>query len=248
MARTGAPALYGWRTMLYGLVLPSPVIGESCAVPLRRIAAAPGQELGLHAWDHRTWQDRLDDYPASWARAEIARGIAGFQKLYGRAPDCFAAAAWKVSPAAMAAWADAKPRWQSDCRVEAGDALPFIPTRGRFQSPIPQLPTNTPTLDEILGREVTGERVTLANWPAVYAREWAQRTLVCHTIHVEGEGRVYLPRFAELLRGLKRDGWRFATGGEVITEHAGRMRTGSMDAGTVAGRHGSVAVATIDPS
>jgi peptidoglycan/xylan/chitin deacetylase (PgdA/CDA1 family) len=47
MLRSRAASLYGFRTALYGTLLPSPLIGERCAGPMREAAGA-GHETGVH--------------------------------------------------------------------------------------------------------------------------------------------------------------------------------------------------------
>src|SRR5262249_18294427 len=59
MIRSRAPSLYGWRTMLYGTVLPAPRIGARTEEVLRAAARA-GHETGVHGWDHVGWHDGLD--------------------------------------------------------------------------------------------------------------------------------------------------------------------------------------------
>ena len=59
MLRTGPVRMYGLRTMFYGTILPAPMIGRLCEDGIRAAAEA-GHEVGLHAWDHVLWQDRLD--------------------------------------------------------------------------------------------------------------------------------------------------------------------------------------------
>ena len=58
MMRTNAAALYGWKTALYGTLLPAPMIALSFPEIVNDIIAA-GHEVQFHAWDHRRWQDEL---------------------------------------------------------------------------------------------------------------------------------------------------------------------------------------------
>src|SRR5207237_7943309 len=59
MLRSGGASLYGFPTVLYGTLLPAPVIGEKCGDTMRSVARA-GDETGVHAWDHAAWHDHLD--------------------------------------------------------------------------------------------------------------------------------------------------------------------------------------------
>ena len=102
MLRTNAPKMYGWRTLLYGTLLPAPVIGERCAAGIRAVRDA-GHEVGLHAWDHVAWQDRLGRFPPERVRAEIASGAAAFERIFGERPRAFAAPAWLCTEEALLA-------------------------------------------------------------------------------------------------------------------------------------------------
>ena len=58
MWRTRAPALYGFKTMCYGTLLPGPKIGAAAPHLAPQLAAA-GHEVGLHGYDHVRWHDHL---------------------------------------------------------------------------------------------------------------------------------------------------------------------------------------------
>src|SRR3954468_19693207 len=54
VGRTSVLSHYGWKTLLYGTLLPGPDIGRSCAEILKRVRDA-GFEVGIHTWDHVKW-------------------------------------------------------------------------------------------------------------------------------------------------------------------------------------------------
>ena len=95
MVRTRAASLYGFRTALYGTLLPSPKIALSFPDLVRQIMAE-GHEVQFHAWDHRRWQDELAVRPEAWIRDWFRRGIEGFESLTGRRPASFGAPAWLI--------------------------------------------------------------------------------------------------------------------------------------------------------
>ena len=70
MTRTGAAQVYGWRTVLSGTLLPSRPIGTAFPAIARR-TRDEGHETGVHAWDHRQWQDRLLRFPPEKTAAEL---------------------------------------------------------------------------------------------------------------------------------------------------------------------------------
>jgi peptidoglycan/xylan/chitin deacetylase (PgdA/CDA1 family) len=102
MLRTNAARMYGWRTALYGTLLPAPEIGRRCRSTMAAVAAA-GHEVGLHAWDHVTWQDRLDRMQRAAIDHQLDRGIAAFEAIFGNRPRAFAAPAWCCTGEAFAA-------------------------------------------------------------------------------------------------------------------------------------------------
>ncbi|MEI7673889.1 MAG: polysaccharide deacetylase family protein, partial [Deltaproteobacteria bacterium] len=95
MVRTRAASLYGFRTALYGTLLPSPKIALSFPELVRQILAE-GHEAQFHAWDHRRWQDELAVRPEGWVREWFRRGIDGFESLTGKRPTSFGAPAWLI--------------------------------------------------------------------------------------------------------------------------------------------------------
>ena len=115
MFRTRAVSLYGWDVLLRGTLWPGPVIGRQCPGPIRETAEA-GHEVGLHAWDHHRWQTRLARLGQHDITEEIGKGYDLLTEILGRAPDCFAAPAWRVTLEALKALEQFPFRFHSDCR------------------------------------------------------------------------------------------------------------------------------------
>jgi peptidoglycan/xylan/chitin deacetylase (PgdA/CDA1 family) len=191
MLRTNAARMYGWRTALYGTLLPSPRIGRRCAAVLREIEAA-GHEVGLHAWDHVLWQDRLHRLDRAGVEAQIDRGIEAFGEIYGRPPRGFAAPAWFCTEDGFEALAA---RGFDYLSIARGPEAPYFPrVRGRVL-PVLDVPTTLPTLDEELGRD----GIT----PASYVERLVARYRPGHdevlTVHAETEGLAHRDLFRALL-------------------------------------------------
>ena len=73
----------GWRTVLSGTLLPARPIATAFPEVARRVAAE-GHEAGVHAWDHRRWQDR----PAPCAgpgRRQLDRARQAFAEIFAGA-------------------------------------------------------------------------------------------------------------------------------------------------------------------
>nr|WP_319494176.1 polysaccharide deacetylase family protein [uncultured Desulfobacter sp.] len=227
MFRTKAAGLYGWDILLKGTLWPGPVIGEKSPEPMRR-AAKEGHEVGLHAWDHHRWQSRIENLDTAAVAKEIRKGYEMLEMVIGRAPDCFAAPAWKVTPQAMSALEQFPFRFESDCRGTA----PFYPVIDGHSYRHPQVPITLPTYDELVGRQCT---------PATYNDHLLSliqpgRFNVL-TIHAEVEGILCLDLFDDFLNKATQRGIGFAPLGEV---YAGipEIETSYMTQATAAGREG----------
>ncbi|HOK06750.1 MAG TPA: polysaccharide deacetylase family protein [Syntrophales bacterium] len=196
MIGTNAPALYGWRTALYGTLLPSPLIAVSFPDLVRRIMAE-GHEVQLHAWDHRRWQDSLPRRSRQWIRDWFDRGIGAFRQVTGREPTAFGAPAWRLEAEVMEVLKELDFTYLSCTRAEG----PFI----HEGLGIPEIPSDLPCLEE------TGLSGAAEALDAALARGG------CHVlpVHAEMEGGVGAGVFVSLLERWRRRGCRFATLDEI---------------------------------
>ncbi len=235
MLRTNAARMYGWRTALYGTLLPAPEIGRRCRAALAAVRDA-GHEIGLHAWDHVLWQDRLDRLPRHAVEAQLDRGIAAFQSLFGEPPRSFAAPAWCCTEDAFAALDE---RGFDYLSVSRGTAGPFFPrVAGRTLGTL-EVPTTLPTLDEELGRDGTDEQNYVERLVARY-RPGRDEVL---TVHAETEGLAHRDLFRQLLRRHREMGVVTRPVGELAAEARAAAGPGEVGYGLVPGRAGRVVVA-----
>lgn len=193
MLRTNAPGMYGWRTLLYGTLLPGPPIAASFPQYLQALAAA-GHEVGVHGYDHVYWHDRLDHLDAAATAAELRRGLEVFARLTGRPATAFAAPGWQCTAHSLAAIEAAGLRYHSCTRGVA----PYRPRAGGRVFATPELPTTWPTLDEVYGR-VGRDAAAL---DAFYLAQ-IRPGLNVHTVHAEVEGMALRPLFESLLDALR---------------------------------------------
>ncbi|MBS0342962.1 MAG: polysaccharide deacetylase family protein, partial [Proteobacteria bacterium] len=95
VARTSVVSHYGWRTLMYGTLLPGPDIGRREAATLRAVRDA-GFEVGVHCWDHVRWQDRLLGAKSpDWALREMRRATDRFAEVFGTPARLHGAAGWQ---------------------------------------------------------------------------------------------------------------------------------------------------------
>lgn len=186
--------------MLYGVLLPGPIIAQS-APHLFGELMAQGHEVGLHGWDHVFWHDRMRHLPAARIRSHLGRAWRLYKQITGMAPKTFASPGWQITPMAFQALADMGITHVSCARGRR----PFRPLVGGRALPLIELPTTLPTLDEILGRG----GVTLDTAAAWLADQVRPGELNVYTLHGEVEGRAQAPVLEGLIARLKDRGVSF---------------------------------------
>jgi undecaprenyl phosphate-alpha-L-ara4FN deformylase len=237
VARTSVLKHYGLKTLLYGVLLPGPDIGEKGGAEMRAVHDA-GFEVGLHTFDHVRWQDYVAQATAEWTRVEFERGLAAFERVFGFLPESHAAAGWQINTHALRLEREYGLRYASDTR--GGPA--FFPLLEEGAGTCPQHPTTLPTFDELLGRDGIDES-TIADALFDLSRAAPEPKLQVFTLHAELEGMLLLDAFESLL--LK---WRSA--GAAVTRmaeiHSLAMQqplpTRAVIQGEIPGRSGLLAV------
>lgn len=146
--RTSVASHYGWKTLLYGTLLPGPHIGRRGG-HVMRAASAAGHEVGIHCYDHVRWQDQVAKKDAGWTRREMERAASTFHQVLGRPATVVGAAGWQINRHALALEEQMGFHYASDVRGES----PFYPIMDELRFGCMQLPTTLPTLDELLGIE-----------------------------------------------------------------------------------------------
>lgn len=193
VARTSVLKHYGMRTLLYGVLLPGPDIGEKGGAQMRAVRDA-GFEVGLHTYDHVRWQDRVAHATADWTRAEFERGLYGFERVFGSPPQSHAAAGWQINGHALALEQQYGLRYASDTR----GGPPFRPMVNGAPSTCAQLPTTLPTFDELLGRDGIDES-SIADAVFDLSAAASDTDVQVFTLHAELEGMLLLGAFEALL-------------------------------------------------
>jgi len=232
MLRTKAPTAYGLKTMLYGTLLPPPLIAASFP-DILRTTEKQGHEVGIHCWDHVKWHDLLPWFPKPVTAMELGRASRQFEEIFGRRARTTAAPGWTVSPDSLEIQDAMGLAYCSDSR----GSRPFYPqVEGRrFQTL--QIPTTWPTMDEILGEN----GITAATINDHYL-SLLRPGLNVHTIHAEMEGGVLAATFIDLLERLERLGIRFVTLAEAAAEFGAAATTCTLEMGELPGQAGKVAL------
>jgi undecaprenyl phosphate-alpha-L-ara4FN deformylase len=198
MVKTRAGSLYGFRTALYGTLLPSPLIALSFPELVRQIEAE-GHEVQFHAWDHRRWQDELTTRPEGWIRNWLEQGIEGFVRLTGKRPSSFGAPAWLIDDRVLEILRGYDHFSYLSCTRAPS---PFI----HQGTDLLEIPSDLPCFEEV--------GFTAGDGPL---RE-ALGTGGIHVlpVHAEVEGGPMGERFVSLIRAVKAMDYRILPLGEIV--------------------------------
>ena len=187
--RTNALKIYGLRTLLNGLLLPGPHIGQKYGDVMKRVQD-DGHEVGIHCYSHILWQDHLHKLPESRIREEVSKAQKEFKRIFGCFAKTMGAAGWQANQKSLSAYDDQNFLYASDMRgVE-----PFFPRAGQRVFKTLQIPTTLPTLDEILG-VVPDEEMT-----SYYLNNL--KSFNVFTLHAELEGMYYKDWFVDFLEAI----------------------------------------------
>lgn len=232
MRRTNAAKLYGFKTMMYGVLLPAPIIWKRAAAEMR-LAREAGHEVGIHAWDHVQYHDLLDRKSRKWLEAWYSQAHEAFRTVFGEPAKGAVSPAWRSNDATLEIQEGYGLDYAGDCR----GLEPFYPiVKGRTLKTL-QVPTTLPTLDELLGLDGrTPEVVNREVWNLV--REDA---LNVYALHTEVEGGALFETFDAFLGGLRERGVVARTHADWLPElKAANPPAKAMDRQEIPGRAGWV--------
>jgi len=202
VSRTSVVSHYGYKTLMYGVLLPGPDIGKRCAQLLRDVRTA-GHEVGIHTWDHVGWQDNVEHASDAWTARQMRLAHERFVEIFGIAPKTHGAAGWQMNDYAVRMTAGLGYDYCSDGRGQS----PFLPLIGKDIVRCPQLPTTLPTLDELIGVDGLTESNVAAHLLSLTGTARAH----VYTLHAELEGMKLLPVFDALLAGWRQQDYQLGS-------------------------------------
>ena len=191
---------YGFKTMLYGTLLPAPDIGRKCADVMRSVRD-DGFEVGIHGYDPIRWQENIASGDMEWTRREMQRAVDRFSEIFGMASRSYAAAGWQLNRHALRLMQHFGFSYTSDTR----GTHPFTPTWNAEIIACPQLPTTLPTLAELINLD--GISVDNVVQHLLRMTETPPANGHVFTLQAEFEGGKWLPLFEQLLDGWKAQGY-----------------------------------------
>jgi peptidoglycan/xylan/chitin deacetylase (PgdA/CDA1 family) len=201
MLRSNAVSLYGPRTMLYGTLLPAPVIGKKLA-PLIRSVGEAGHEVGVHGWDHVRWHDRLGSMNKGEIEDQYSKAHAAFEEIFRFKAHSSAAPGWHVTPSYLLIQDSYQLLYTSNTRLGS----PYFPMSENYKYKTLEIPTTLPTWDEMLGSPEFKDKGALIDF---YGKSVVGTEV--HTIHTEVEGTAHLPLFEQQLERWVSEGVQFLT-------------------------------------
>lgn len=230
MLRTKAPSTYGLKTLMYGTLLPAPLIVPSAPEIFVR-AVRDGHDCGVHAWDHVFIQDKLPQISKEKFRSLFEIAASMFEDLSGTKPRSYAAPGWQISKKSLEVQQELGLDYCSDVRGYS----PFLPVfEGREYSPA-QIPTTLPTMDEIYGLPGIDDETLPSCWLEGMDKKWNVLT-----VHAEMEGLSKLGVFEKFIIMAKEHGTEFFTLSDFARDSNPSPCVIKM--GTLIGRAGTLAV------
>ena len=209
MRRTGAGKLYGIKTMLYGTILPAPIIHPRARAEMRAAKEA-GHEVGIHAWDHVQYHDLLDKKSHEWLKDWFLRAHEAFQDVFSMKAKGAVSPAWRCNDSTLEIQEGYRLDYAGDCRGEEA----FFPiVKGVALSTL-QVPTTLPTMDELLGWDGMGPEDVVARVLGLLKED----ALNVYALHTEVEGGALRDAFGSFLQGLKDRQVRVRTHGDWVPE------------------------------
>ncbi|MDR1123505.1 MAG: 4-deoxy-4-formamido-L-arabinose-phosphoundecaprenol deformylase [Elusimicrobiota bacterium] len=231
MLRTNAPGTYGFKTMMYGTLLPAPMIAGANTRVMKDIFKA-GHECGLHAWDHVKWQDKLPKLTAAQIKDDLKKAAVLFENILGVQPRAFAAPGWQLTAAALEALDSFKFDYVSNTRGRS----PFMPSFEGRRFNTPEIPSTLPTMDEVFGADGIDDGNV-----AQYYLNLLKPGLNVHTVHAEMEGGAKIKQFEEIVKGALERGYEIKPLCDIAKELKD-LPEGIIELGFLPGRAGAVAV------
>lgn len=247
--RTSVTSHYGLQTLLYGTLLPGPDIGKKCADIMRQ-TRDEGFETGIHSWDHVGWQDKVHSADIGWVRSQLALAQERYFEIFKAPARTHGAAGWQMSRPAMRLEAEMGFDYCTDGRTSLAHAQTHFPVVDGEVMSCPQLPTDLPTLDELIGvgnLNANNVHEHLLDLTDPMKRKLLGQNDCDHvfTLHAELEGQRFMPVFENLLLGWKAQGFQLVSTRALFESQAkSSLPYFSTGQAVVPGRSGKLLAAT----
>lgn len=236
VARSNVVSMYGFKTLLNGVLWPGPHIAKRHANIMQQVRQE-NHETGIHCYDHIRWQDGVHDMSPEEVSAEFQKACDVFKDVFKTNPLSAGAAGWQANAKSLSAYDAANLLYGSDGR----GTHPFYPRVGQQVFKTIQIPTTLPTLDELLGRPEYPESSLINH----YIKLLKPDQINIFTMHAEIEGMAKLSWFREFLTALKFHDITFKKMDDIAREllkHPENIPVCDFLQGNIDGRSGTLAV------
>ncbi|PSB92066.1 polysaccharide deacetylase family protein [Candidatus Pandoraea novymonadis] len=199
VTRTSIIEHYGFKTLMYGTLLPGPDIGIR-AVNAMRAVAKEGHETGIHTWDHVYWQDNVRMSDAVWTKRQMKNAYTRYIEIFDTSPVTHGAAGWQMNAHAFRQI----DRWDMKYASDGRGNAPHYPIVDGQRLNHVQIPTTLPTVDELIGingLDADGVLEYLLTLTINVEKDHV------FTLHAELEGQKLAPLFSKLLTGWTDQGY-----------------------------------------
>ena len=233
MRRTQGPGkLYSLKTMMYGVLLPAPIIYKRAAAEMRAAREA-GHEVAIHGWDHVQYHDLLDRKSRKWLENWFHQAHEAFAGIFGERARGAVSPAWRCNNATLEIQEAYGLDYAGDCR---GTEVFFPVVQGKTLKTL-QIPTTLPTMDELLGLDgLDGHGVNARLFDLV-----REEALNVYALHTEVEGGALAAVFDSFLAGLNARGVQTLTHAQWLPElRKGNLSTREISRREIQGRAGWV--------
>ncbi len=235
MMRSKAASLYGWDILLKGTFWQGPSIGKRAAQIIKK-TYDEGHEVGLHAFDHYSWQMHIDKWSIEKIKQELEKGIAILEEITGKMPISSASPGWRCTEDVLKVKETFPFLYNTDCR----GCNEFYPVINGVLLKQLQLPTTLPTYDELIGNNgITNENY---NDYMLSLLDKSEPVLKILTIHAEVEGGICKTLFVNFLERAMKNGHSFVPLINIAKAKQASLNRARIIRGVVAGREGWVAI------
>jgi undecaprenyl phosphate-alpha-L-ara4FN deformylase len=242
VARSNVVSMYGFKTLLNGVLWPGPHIAKRHA-NIMRMVRDEGHEVGIHCYDHIRWQDGVSSMSLEEVMKEFQKACDSFFEVFETQPFTAGAAGWQANEKSLEAYDKTNLLYGSDAR----GITPFFPRVGNQVFKTLQIPTTLPTLDELLGRPEYPESKIIDHYLKLLNSNHPNKINI-FTMHAEIEGMAKLSWFREFLLTLQSRQIQFKKMDEIakdILNHPENIPVCDFIQGSVDGRSGVLATQKI---
>lgn len=198
LLRSGTTSGNSLMTLLYGTLLPAPMIAESFPDILKSVETA-GHQVGIHGWDHVKWEDYLPWFPKHLTAMELGRAAARFEDIFGYRAVTTAAPGGVISEDSL----EVQDAMGLDFCCDSRGTEAFYPVMNGRRFRTLQIPTTLPTACEIVGRcGITANNLHEYYWNNL------KEGLNVLSISAEQEGNPLLDAIGRLMNKLKSESVR----------------------------------------